>query len=212
MYWTSKVWRMNVEALFDSGFVSYGTAAASFVATKCLIHLSTECSELIARFFVDDLLTGSYSIAELIPMSKNYSNSFKWLFSFSKLDIECLFHFGSNTAINFFRPPIFFWSVRSHENSYIHWQQQSNFLIFSITSTTIPMTVTERSGLSGIARVFDPLGLLSPATVKTKILIQQLWLDRLGWAKSVILHTYMDWLTFSQLNNLKICRRVTAQI
>jgi len=35
--------------------------------------------------------------------------------------------------------------------------------------------------LSDVARIFDPLGILSPAVLQFKILFQELWLLDLGW-------------------------------
>ncbi|XP_018402353.1 PREDICTED: uncharacterized protein LOC108779395, partial [Cyphomyrmex costatus] len=44
-----------------------------------------------------------------------------------------------------------------------------------------PLIFTKRSFLSLIARIFDPLGWVAPATITAKILIQLLWLNRVEW-------------------------------
>ena len=41
--------------------------------------------------------------------------------------------------------------------------------------------MTRRTVLSKIARIFDPLGLVSPVTVSAKIFMQSLWLTNLDW-------------------------------
>jgi hypothetical protein len=56
--------------------------------------------------------------------------------------------------------------------------------------------VTKRSILSISSQIFDPLGLLSPVTVKAKMLMQELWSLKLGWDESVptVLHsTWTEW-------------------
>lgn len=201
--------------------VTYGTAAASFLATRCLTQLAEEYSEkfpkassIIARdFYVDDLLTGSDSIPELIAHCQQIiqilsSGCFplrKWISNESSILEAVQQSFSSETQYSF-------GPSDNTKTLGLHWQPQSDFLTFTIPSETIPKTVTKRSVLAGIARVFDPLGLLSPAIIKAKILMQQLWLEKLGWDQSVPLHIHTDWLTFrdqlSQLNNLQIPRRV----
>ena len=41
--------------------------------------------------------------------------------------------------------------------------------------------VTKRSVLSALAKLFDPLGLLSPVSMKAKSLFQELCIDKIGW-------------------------------
>jgi len=41
--------------------------------------------------------------------------------------------------------------------------------------------ITKREILSGILRLFDPLGLLSPITIKAKLLMQQTWTLNISW-------------------------------
>jgi hypothetical protein len=65
-------------------------------------------------------------------------------------------------------------------------------------SSHLPATkkVTKRSILSISSQIFDPLGLLSPVTVKAKMLMQELWSLKLGWDESVptVLHsTWNEW-------------------
>lgn len=42
-------------------------------------------------------------------------------------------------------------------------------------------TPSKRSLLSGLARIFDPLGLLSPVSIQAKTLLQKLWKGNLDW-------------------------------
>ena len=56
----------------------------------------------------------------------------------------------------------------------------SDTFIFSITTFSTSV-VSKRIILSEISQLFDPLGFLSPVVTRAKILMQSLWIDKLGW-------------------------------
>ena len=53
--------------------------------------------------------------------------------------------------------------------------------------------MTKRGIVSDVAKVFDPLGLFSPATVKMKVLLQHLWEIKLDWYDPVPEHLLEPW-------------------
>ncbi|GFV72887.1 integrase catalytic domain-containing protein [Trichonephila clavipes] len=55
---------------------------------------------------------------------------------------------------------------------------------------------SKRDVLSEIARVFDPLGLLSPCIVFMKILLQELWKLNLEWDEPIPEDLNKQWTTF----------------
>ncbi|XP_018358679.1 PREDICTED: uncharacterized protein LOC108758300 [Trachymyrmex cornetzi] len=64
-------------------------------------------------------------------------------------------------------------------------------------------TVTKRIILSTIARLFDPLGFLSPIIIRAKILMQEVWTLRLDWDDAVPATTTNRWLSLvNDLQNL----------
>lgn len=55
-------------------------------------------------------------------------------------------------------------------------------LAFSVSQLEFPTGVpTKRSVFSLISKLFDPLGLLAPVTIRAKILMQKLWELKLQW-------------------------------
>ena len=53
--------------------------------------------------------------------------------------------------------------------------------------------ITKRSILSKIAKLFDPLGWLSPVLIQSKILLQDLWISGVDWGESLLLNLRDRW-------------------
>ena len=70
--------------------------------------------------------------------------------------------------------------------------------------------------LSQVAKLFDPLGLLGPIIVKTKIMIQHLWKAGVSWDGSIPADIYTMWLNFKEqlplLANISFCRLIARLI
>ncbi|XP_052849035.1 uncharacterized protein LOC128260253 [Drosophila gunungcola] len=62
----------------------------------------------------------------------------------------------------------------------IHWDPKQDTLSFKVCLSSNPKN-SKRQVLSDVARIFDPLGVLSPVVVQFKILFQELWLLDLCW-------------------------------
>ena len=66
----------------------------------------------------------------------------------------------------------------------MNWDTVADEFFFNLTDlfnyeTTLP--VTKRSVLKLSAKIFDPIGFLTPYTIETKILFQELCLDKVDW-------------------------------
>src|SRR5205823_2305472 len=59
-------------------------------------------------------------------------------------------------------------------------------------------TTTKRQILSAIAKIFDPLGWLSPVTVRAKILLQELWKISLDWDTPVPTNIHNQWKKYCE--------------
>ena len=81
--------------------------------------------------------------------------------------------------------------------------------VLSISTADVPpnLPLTKRNVLQQIALVFDPLGLVSPFVVTTKILLQELWTRGYDW-DDVILDEIGDKIMrwFQQLGSLSMVR------
>ncbi|GFT60555.1 uncharacterized protein TNCV_1966521 [Trichonephila clavipes] len=72
-----------------------------------------------------------------------------------------------------------------------------DIFIFNL-KVNFPDNITKRSFLSQSARLFDPLGFLTPCTVSVKIFYQQLWLLKLDWDSPLREALATKWKTFQK--------------
>ncbi|XP_049874500.1 uncharacterized protein LOC126372695 [Pectinophora gossypiella] len=83
---------------------------------------------------------------------------------------------------------------------------------FTYSASELDSKCTKRSILSNVARIYDPLGWLTPVVLIAKLLIQDLWRRQLDWDESVPADVSQQWQNFvSELQNLtevRIPRRV----
>ncbi|GFW13334.1 integrase catalytic domain-containing protein [Trichonephila clavipes] len=187
--------------------VTYGTASAPYLATRCLFQMGLDLerddpavSSLIKEYFyIDDLMAGAPSSEEAISLMKTLSNILeargfhlrKWRSNSS----EVLSRISSN------------W-VGDSSNLEIHpdecskalgltWNSMKDIFIFNL-KVNFPDNITKRSFLSQSARLFDPLGFLTPCTVSIKIFYQQLWLLKLDWDSPLPEAFATKWKTFQK--------------
>lgn len=65
------------------------------------------------------------------------------------------------------------------------WSYFYDSFIYKISNLNSNSTVTKRTILSEMSKLFDPLGLVSPCIIIPKTLMQQLWLHKLEWDDDV---------------------------
>ena len=83
------------------------------------------------------------------------------------------------------------------------WLPKEDQFKFNLDPDFLHLKATKRNILSVAARLFDPLGLLSPLVTKAKILLQELWIQKLDWDESIPLSLDTCWENFKQ-NLLKL--------
>ncbi|CAK1584817.1 unnamed protein product [Parnassius mnemosyne] len=215
------VWRNSPSEpihTFQLNTVTYGTASAPFLATRCLKQLGLQCKNkaiadiIMHDFYVDDLLTGAddlddvkvirQGVAEVLASARMPLR--KWRSNDPELLSEI-----ANTSLDL--------NIGSREPDKLlglGWHSDSDELCFPLNSL-VPDGNTKRDLLSVIAQIFDPLGLLAPYVITMKILIQRLWLDKLSWDKPLSPEIKKRWYGIIKslpfLNNIRIPRLVICE-
>lgn len=203
--------------------VTYGTSAAPFQALRTIRELATvdgvsfpsAATILLNDTFVDDVLSGANSLPEALEcqqqlvqlcsraqfeLRKWASNSIEVLHAVSEdsraMSLSVLFDANENADLKILG---------------LKWDPSSDTFSFKTQLTT--KCPTKRSILSDIARVFDPIGLLSPITLWTKTIMQRLWTEGIGWDDPVSSEISQQWSRYESelplIANLVIRRRLT---
>ncbi|XP_062703759.1 uncharacterized protein LOC134286198 [Aedes albopictus] len=207
--------------------VTYGTAAAPFLATRCLSQL---CEDEGGRFpvaakivrkdcYVDDVLSGAESAEEAVdaqqqlqqllrcggfPIHKWSSNCLAMLTNVPETDREKLIRLDQESTREVVKTLGLTWSPRADE-----------FVFLTSSCAKVPSKYTKRMVFSEIGRLFDPLGLASPIVVIAKMLMQEIWKSGLPWDAELDGELLQWWLTFRDalpgVCELSIPRRVISQ-
>ena len=78
----------------------------------------------------------------------------------------------------------------------MNWNTHSNEIIFSfskLSKYTNSLPLTKRSVLKVTAKIYDPMGFLSPLTVEMKILFQELCLEKTSWNTELKGESLQQW-------------------
>ena len=79
----------------------------------------------------------------------------------------------------------------------LKWNVESDCFLFQGVAIPDSLVVTKRVVLSLLARIFDPLGFLTPFIMVAKCIFQQLWKLNCGWDEEVPREThstFMEWV------------------
>lgn len=203
--------------VYELNTVSYGTANAPYLSMRCIRQLASECGDdVIARvinqdIFVDDLITGDDNFQTLLDICQKTYNVLqsgcfplrKWTFNRDVTDDKSKEHFTGEHTQN--------------KTLGLGWDNTRDELYFTTKIDPLPNSshLNKRTMLSIISQIYDPLGLLCPAVIVSKILLQRLWLSKIDWdtpvSRDIALtwHNFMD--TLHYLNDLRIPRHVRGE-
>ncbi|KYM87991.1 hypothetical protein ALC53_03209, partial [Atta colombica] len=165
----------NVDT-YELTTVTYGTAFASFLATRCLKHLAEQhviINSLAVRhasfdFYVDDMLTGADTIDELKLIRDETIQLLKLgAFDLSKWTSNCpeLLQIDNRNRM----PVIIGDNATDSCILGMQWNQCQDTFQFLCKLNT-EHVISKRIVLSEIAKLLDPLGLLGPVIVIAKII------------------------------------------
>ena len=96
----------------------------------------------------------------------------------------------------------------------LKWNTRTDSLVFMIELDSLKLKsetlYTKRELASLAAKIFDPIGLISPFTVRSKLLLQSLWTQGVGWDDELPEQTSRKWVQWvqelSELEQLHIPR------
>ncbi|XP_036148006.1 uncharacterized protein LOC118647346 [Monomorium pharaonis] len=202
------LWRSDPEAdiqTYELRTVTYGTASASYLATRCLKHLAEQHEDkyplgskhVKQDFYVDDLLTG----ADTLDQAKTIREEIVQLLRLGSFELS---KWSSNS------PELI--ADGAHQRQKLitdgdgatsrilgmKWDQAKDTFQISYDARERYHVVSKRTILSGVARLFDPLGLLGPIIVTAKLILQELWRAGSHWDESVPQDIHTRWSRFEQ--------------
>lgn len=196
--------------------VTYGTSSAPLIQIAIDNEISSPAiSQIIKKdFYVDNLLTGSNSVDDLLIKQQEICNLIsqagfelrQWLSNSEEFLNQIQINKELSSGI------LNFGENEQTKTLGVFWNAKCDTIEYSTLSLNDNNIITKRKILSIISQIFDPLGLLGPIIVVAKILMQKLWQKRLSWDESVPQILYSTWINFQnsliQLNDIKIPRCV----
>ncbi|XP_043487517.1 uncharacterized protein LOC122514647 [Polistes fuscatus] len=208
-----KTYRLNT--------VTYGTASASFLATRTLHQLASDEFNRFPRaaialkedFYVDDLLTGARTVREakqvrdeLISITAGAGMHLRqWASNCAEIlkDLDT----ADNNIINLD-------SSGTIKTLGVNWNAAEDNIGYTVKRAADPSKVTKRVILSEISQLFDPLGLLGPVVINAKLMMQRLWQLKSTWDEDVPADIYKIWQEFRQnlhtLEEIRFARNVAG--
>lgn len=198
--------------------VTYGTACAPFLATRCLKQLALDeqvkfpsaSAVTLKDFYMDDLMTGTDTIEQAIALQKEMIAMMSC--GGFKLHKWCSNHPEILESIDesLREKQVLINQEDTVKTLGMRWIPIEDCFIFKIDEVEELKSFTKRTVLSDIAKLFDPIGYLGPVTVKAKVFMQQLWIKKLDWDEVLSHEDYQAWINYRnqllKLNEIKIKR------
>ena len=192
----------NKEVPYKLTTVTYGTKAAPFLAVRALLQLVEDEGHrfplavpcITHARYVDDIFGGADTGETLITIAQQLRDLCnvggfplaKWHSTYPpllELISETTRAHGSIISLDDCNTKILglYWNVFT-----------DNFSFSSKESST--STLSKRLILSEVAKIFDPLGFLSPVIIRAKTLLQELWLHKISWDDPLPSQISSNWL------------------
>ncbi|CAG9132562.1 unnamed protein product [Plutella xylostella] len=216
--------------IYNLNTVTYGTASAPYLATRCIVQLGKECddkavSEAIFKdFYVDDWLSGADSEEELIHICKGVIHKLeeakfhlrKWRSNSSNIlkEIEKINAEYDNSSPDSQHTILNLNKDEFSKTLGLLWNSVEDTLLYTVQ---IPnqTKINKRSILSIIAQIFDPLGLISPCILQAKTILQKLWALNVSWEETIPSNIQSIWHDILKklplLNDIKIPRWISNE-
>ncbi|XP_075163068.1 uncharacterized protein LOC142235694 [Haematobia irritans] len=200
--------------------VTFGINCAPFLAIRTLLQLASDCETQFPKVstilrketYVDDILSGGFSLEETIDLQTQLISTLKSAgFPLKKItsnNSQLLNHLPPEDMydLDFLRLD----EASSTKTLGIKWNALTDSFSYSLNPIEPTMNMTKRKVLSAVAQLFDPAGWITPITIRAKMLMQQLWLEGLDWDSPISKESHLTWecliKDFSQIDDIKIPR------
>ncbi|XP_026746147.1 uncharacterized protein LOC113507491 [Trichoplusia ni] len=200
--------------------VTFGTASAPYLAIKALKQLSQDENDtfpigaeiLKEDFYVDDCLSGDHTLEGAIKGSLQLRQLLekggfvlqKWA-SNSKEFLEKIPRSLRSSSVE-----KGITSESTIKTLGLTWNMTTDSFRYHTKLPLKPTCITKRTILADVQSLFDPLGWISPAIIMAKMLIQNIWKQRLDWDEIVEQKEEEEWLklreSFGNMNKIQINR------
>lgn len=199
--------------------VTYGMASAPYLALRVLQQLADDegdkfplaVSILREKIYVDDVLFG-HDNKTVLKQTRDQLRSLlarggfhlhKWSSNASDL-LTDISNSNENSSVTKL--------IQADERLNIlglTWNSAHDSFQFEVASMP-SLPETKRTILSLIAKLFEPLGWVTPVTINAKVFMQSLWRLKLGWDERVPVDILNQWkkiyASFTSLRGLQVTR------
>ncbi|XP_050303776.1 uncharacterized protein LOC126741415 [Anthonomus grandis grandis] len=184
---------------YEINVVLFGVACSPYLAIQTLLHLADEYSDLPLASeairkstFVDDVTSGSMDLNGAILLGNKLIELLarggfevrKWTSNEPKLLAKLPESHIQTNALSFDQE-----SENVQKILGLKWSSVKDYFFFSFDNSKMDC-YTKRTILSDLARMFDPLGFLTPITFFAKLVIQHLWSLGLQWDEALPLNVW----------------------
>lgn len=213
------LWRSSPEQMlhaYQLNTVTYGINCAPYLAIKVLQSIAEhDCNDfpfvkeaLLYQTYVDDICAGGDTLDEALSLQDGLIQVLhragmdlkKWASNTSSILDKVPSEDRTREPLSLDDPVCTGTKVLG-----LQWSHQDDTFIYTFQPER--HISTRRGMLSLIARMFDPLGLISPVTFFAKTLMQQVWKAGLSWDDQLPQEIAALWRSFvTDLSNLQCVR------
>ncbi|XP_062716335.1 uncharacterized protein LOC134291918 [Aedes albopictus] len=222
------LWRKSPKEpieIYQLTTVTYGTASAPFLATRCLVQLAqdgesshpTAAKVLQKDFYVDDMTSGvdtpeegKQLVEEIVDLTDSAGLTLrKWNSNCEEVLSGLQPHLRDKRAVHEMDSPPPTATVKTLG---LVWCPSTDNFQFTVPRWSTTAGITKRVVISDASKLFDPLGLVGPVVVEAKIFIQTLWKLESNWDDPLPPNLQTFWLEYrrnlSSLESISIPRWV----
>ncbi|XP_047990732.1 uncharacterized protein LOC125229833 [Leguminivora glycinivorella] len=198
-------------------------SSSSFLAIRALIQLAIDegteyprAAEVLKRdIYVDDVVTGAESVESALDLQSQVIKILeKECFELRKWSSNCPRLLESLDPAHCHNKTLSFDSEPTSPVKVLGMEWNPSADAFTFTVNPLHEKCTKRNILSELARIFDPLGFLTPLTLSFKRIIQDLWTLGLDWDVVAPPNINQSWLHYRTdlelLSSLEIPRFILS--